>query len=49
VGFTSGQELPLDEVREALTHGDIPESTALAIQRFTLHVQGEEEQNPRPR
>jgi hypothetical protein len=40
VGFASGQMLPPEEVRESLTHGDIDERSALAINRFDLHVEG---------
>jgi hypothetical protein len=40
VGFASGQVLPPEEVREALTRGDMDERSALAINRFDLHVQG---------
>jgi hypothetical protein len=40
VGFPSGQMLPPEEVRETLTRGDMDERSALAINRFDLHVQG---------
>ncbi|HEX8435014.1 hypothetical protein [Archangium sp.] len=40
VGFPSGQVSPPEEVREALTRGDMDERSALAINRFDLHVQG---------
>lgn len=40
VGFPSGQAPAPDEVRESLTRGDITEGSALAINRFDLHVGG---------
>ncbi|MCY1079968.1 hypothetical protein [Archangium lansingense] len=49
VGFPSGQVPPPDEVREALTRGDMEESSVLAINRFDLHVRGDQRQNPSPR
>lgn len=38
VGFPAGQVPPPDEVRDALTRGDIEERSVLAINRFDLHV-----------
>jgi hypothetical protein len=49
VGFPSGQMPPPEEVREALTRGDMGERSALAVNRFDLHVQGQTGHNPRPR
>ncbi|PTL82603.1 hypothetical protein [Vitiosangium sp. GDMCC 1.1324] len=49
VGFPSGQVPPPDEVRDALTRGDMEESAALAINRFELQVGDHAGQNPRPR
>jgi hypothetical protein len=40
VGFASGQVPPPEEVREALTRGDMEERSVLAINRFDLHVRG---------
>ena len=40
VGFVSGQVPPPEEVREALTRGDMEERSVLAINRFDLHVRG---------
>ncbi|WNG35786.1 hypothetical protein F0U61_20490 [Archangium violaceum] len=48
VGFPSGQMLPPEEVREALTRGDMAERSILAVNRFDLHVGGGKGQNPRP-
>lgn len=49
VGFPSEQMPPPEEVREALTRGDMGERSVLAITRFDLHVRGETRQNPGPR
>lgn len=49
VGFPSQQVPPPEEVREALTRGDIAGRSVLAITRFDLHVRGETGQNPGPR
>ncbi|WP_375772418.1 hypothetical protein NR798_16525 [Archangium gephyra] len=40
VGFPSGQVPAPEEVREALTRGDMQERSVLAINRFDLHVRG---------
>jgi hypothetical protein len=49
VGFPSGQVPPPEEVREALTRGDTGERSALAINRFDLHVRSQTGHNPVPR
>jgi hypothetical protein len=49
VGFPSGQALPADEVREALTRGDMEELSALAVNRFDLLVHPDKGHNPVPR
>lgn len=41
VGFPSGQVPPPEEVRDALTRGDMEERSVLAINRFDLHVRGQ--------
>jgi hypothetical protein len=49
VGFPSGQMPPPEEVREALTRGDMGEGSMLAVNRFDLQVQGRPGHNPGPR
>ncbi len=49
VGFPTGHVPPPDEVREALTRGDMTEGSVLAINRFDLHVRSDHGQNPSPR
>jgi hypothetical protein len=49
VGFPSGQVLPADEVRDALTRGDMEALSALAVNRFDLLVHAEKGHNPAPR
>lgn len=49
VGFPSDQVPPPEEVRQALTRGDMGEGSALAVNQFNLHVRVRKGQNPRPR
>jgi hypothetical protein len=49
VGFPSGQVPPPEEVRDALTRGDMGERSVLAVNRFDLQVRGKTGHNPRPR